>query len=334
MPSAETKAGRIQSIEQLLLEHPGGMTPAEIAREFNVHRSTIWRYSADLPPYIYEEDGRWCIDRQRYLLNVPLTLHEATVIHLACRLLTTCLDRFNPHAVSLLSKLSTALNKLAPHISHHLEQSATGMKKGLQWDDPAYLRTLELLTLAWAEGRRVHLWYYSQAQDEQTARPEIHEYEFSPYFIEPYAVGRGAYVIGWRDPPGALRTFRIERIARVEITRQTYAIPPDFDPLAVFRNAWGIWFTEGEPVEVVLKFSPDVARRVGETRWHHSEQSSLQQDGSLLWRVWVSEPQEMMPWIRGWGAKCEVIEPQSLRQKIVEESRHLCRLYKNEIYDE
>jgi len=76
-----------------------------------------------------------------------------------------------------------------------------------------------------------------------------------------------------------------------------------------------------------------VAHRVGETRWHRTEQVERLNDGSLLWRALIAEPQEMMPWIRGWGADCEVIEPQSVRQKIIEETQSLYRLYKEEIHE-
>jgi hypothetical protein len=78
-----------------------------------------------------------------------------------------------------------------------------------------------------------------------------------------------------------------------------YEIPEDFDPGGLLADAWGIWTSEADPVVVVLRFHPVVARRVRETQWHHSEQLEEQADGSLMWRARVAEPQEMMPWIRG-----------------------------------
>ena len=66
--------------------------------------------------------------------------------------------------------------------------------------------------------------------------------------------------------------LKIERIRSAEITRDSYTIPADFDPRKLLRDAWGIWYTEKEPVEVVLRFHPDVAMRVKESRWHHSQQ--------------------------------------------------------------
>lgn len=58
---------------------------------------------------------------------------------------------------------------------------------------------------------------------------KVFEYDFAPYFIEPYAVGRTLHVIGWREPPGAVRTFKVERIRTVTLLENTaYEIPSDF----------------------------------------------------------------------------------------------------------
>jgi CRISPR-associated endonuclease/helicase Cas3 len=322
MKPAEVKADRLLKIEVLLLGHPEGLTQADIARRLGVNRSTIGRYLPDLPGFIYlDDENRWHIDRGAYLINVRFNLHEALSVHLAARLLATRMDRQNPHAAGALRKLGLAMDRLAPRISVHLMQSADMMDEATQRHDSIYLHALEQLTLAWAEQRKVEIWHRS----EKTGK--VFEYLFSPYFIEPYAVGQTTHVIGHSDPPGKLRTLKIERIERVEITRQLYDIPPDFAPRTLLADAWGIWYTEGEPSEVVLKFHPRVVARVRETRWHRSEAETELPDGSLLWRAKVAEPQEMLPWIRGWGADVEVLEPKELRESLVREAQKMAALY-------
>jgi len=93
---------------------------------------------------------------------------------------------------------------------------------------------------------------------------QVFGYCFAPYFIEPYAVGQTTHVVGWREPPGALRSFKLEWIQRIELTDRTHTIPEDFDPREKLANGWGSWYTEAEPVEVVLRFHPRVAHRVRE----------------------------------------------------------------------
>lgn len=323
MSRAENKADRLRKMEVLLLSHPEGLSQAEIARRLNVHRSVIHRNMDDFQriyPTIIHEDGRVSLDRSAYRITVAFSLNEAMAVHLAARLLATRMDRHNPHAASALRKLGIALEHLAPRISNHIKKSADVMDEVDQRQDPNFLRTLEMLTLAWAEERVARVWHRKETG-------QVTEYLFSPYFIEPYAIGQAVHVIGYREPPGALRTLKVERIERIELTMQRYSIPANFDPSELFKHAWGIWFTEEKPVEVVLKFSPRVAHRVGETRWHRTEQVERLDDGSLLWRAQIAEPQEMMPWIRGWGADCEVIEPAELRQKIVGETQRLYHLY-------
>jgi hypothetical protein len=41
----------------------------------------------------------------------------------------------------------------------------------------------------------------------------------------------------------------------------------------------------------------------------------------------VAEPQEMLPWIRGWGADVEVATPEGLRTALAVETQKLSRLY-------
>jgi CRISPR-associated endonuclease/helicase Cas3 len=68
---------------------------------------------------------------------------------------------------------------------------------------------------------------------------------------------------------------------------------------------------------------------VRETRWHPSQRIEELADGYLLWRAQIAEPREMLPWIRGWGADCEVVEPAELRERVAEEYRRAAEVYKN-----
>lgn len=327
MSRAETKAARLLQIEDLLLTHPAGLSQSEIARKLQVNRSTVSRYLPDLPSHIYIDDMdgyRWKIDRNAYLVNVRFNLNEAMAVHLASRLLATRMDRENPHASSALCKLGLSLQAMAPLISLHITKSAETMSSEDQKNDPVYLQALEKLTLAWAENKKVKVWHRSEKDQE------IREYVLSPYFIEPYAIGQSTYVFGLREPPGEIRTFKIERIERVELLRETYEIPQGFDPNKLLSDAWGIWFTGDDPEKVELLFHPRVAQRVGETRWHRSEQVTVQEDGSLLWCALIAEPREMMPWVRGWGSDVEVIKPQWMRDELYQQSQELWNIYHRE----
>lgn len=323
MSRALNKTSRMGEIEDLLLAHPEGLTPADLARKLNVNRSTVGRYLPDLPKHIYIDEadgGRWKIDRQAYLFTVRLNLNEALALHLATRLLATRMDRQNRHAASSLRKVGLSLGKLAPDISKHMLQSASLVESSDRIEDQAFLSVLETLTVAWAEKRKVRLTHLHETGQAIT-------YTFSTYFIEPYAVGQSVHIIGLREPPGALRTFKVDRIKRVDVLRDTYSIPTDFEPTTLLSDAWGIWFTDRDPIEVWLKFNTRVARRVQETAWHRSQIIEEQSDGSIIWRAFVAQPKEMLPWIRGWGADVEVLQPDWLRTELIKEAQRLAQVY-------
>ena len=323
MKRTSKKAERLLRIEQLLLAHPNGISRAEMGRKLDVHRSTIKRDVDDLGKRlpIWEHDNLIGINRDDYLTSVRLNIHESMALHLSARLMATRMDKHNPHAASALRKFAEALRLFSPQISGHLLASADVMDGDDQHRDPVYSNVLETLTQAWSQGKMVHVWHRYKKRTV--------EYDFAPYFIEPYAVGQTTHVIGLREPPGEIRTFKVERIQRIEMLKdRSYEIPEDFDARALLKDAWGIWFTDKEPEEVVLRFHARVARRVQETRWHPSQTVEMEPNGYLLWRAKVAEWQEMVHWIRGWGADVEVLAPQRLREMLMGEAKAMAELYR------
>ncbi|MBN1813833.1 MAG: WYL domain-containing protein, partial [Anaerolineae bacterium] len=45
-----------------------------------------------------------------------------------------------------------------------------------------------------------------------------------------------------------------------------------------------------------------------------------------------AEPQEMVPWIRGWGADVEVVGPEAVREQMRGEARRLAATYGWEVH--
>jgi CRISPR-associated endonuclease/helicase Cas3 len=132
------------------------------------------------------------------------------------------------------------------------------------------------------------------------------------------------------ETAGKLRTFKIERLRTIKLLDATYTIPPDFDPRNKLKDAWGIWYTEKEPIEVVLRFSRQVAHRIRETQWHHTEKIEEQEDGSLIWRAQIAGWFEMLSWIKGWGSGCIVLAPDDLRLAVAEDMAKAARNYGGE----
>jgi CRISPR-associated endonuclease/helicase Cas3 len=311
MKKFESKLERIYRFEQILIAHPEGLTRAEIARRLGTHRSTISRYLVDcahiLP--LWEDAGRIGMDRSSYLNNVKLNIHEIMVLHLAARLFSCRTDKFNPHACSAMRKLGHALGAYSKIISDYIVSTADYIEKQSKKYDRNFITILEKLTSAWSGSNWVSLSYYSQKENK------IHLYDFATYFIQPYAVGFTLYAIGFCKQKNHIVTFKVERIKDITVLKEQYSIPKTFNTDKLFKDAWGIWYSDSEPVEVVLEFSQQVAGRVAETVWHQSQQIEKQENGGVIWKAKIAEPLELYPWIRGWGSDVKIVRPEGLRRR-------------------
>src|SRR2546421_4196589 len=322
MRAPEGRLERIEQIERKLAQYPKGWTTGELAREFHVDPTTIFRDLSVLESMgtgLIKQGRRYILDHRRSLHNIKLSLNELLAIYLAVRLLSRHSDEHNPHVVKALEKLADTLRTKSPLIARHIEQAATAVRS--RQTRREYVEALEVLTQGWAEGRKVRLRYRSYTKDETTERT------FAPYFIEPSGIGYACYVIGYDELRDAIRTLKIERVYEAQLTEERFTIPENFDPQRLLASAWGvIWRDEGE-IEVTLRFAPSVVRRVKESIWHHSQRIEDLPDGSCLFIVKVGSTQEVRPWIRGWGAAVEVLEPVEFREEMLKEVREMARGY-------
>jgi predicted DNA-binding transcriptional regulator YafY len=320
---SQSRAERLNRIERILYDAPShGLAPREIAERCGVHRTTVWRDIRALENNgvpIWNDGGRYLILRERYITSVRLNLYEATVLFLAARLLARYADKSYPHIARAMEKLAAAMPK--DMMQRHIQRMAGLVRERRDW--PEFTRMMERLTEAWAERRRVRLW--QRADGNRAARARL----FEPYFLDPSSVGYALYVIGYDHLRQGIRTFKVERLQRVEVTDERFEIPDGFDPYEYLHKAWGINWGDGSNLhQVRLRFPPGrITERVKESEWHVSQEIEDLPDGGCVLSVRVGATLEMKPWILQWGPHCEVLSPPELRAEIAEEMRRAAEVY-------
>jgi proteasome accessory factor B len=312
---------RLRQIEQLLYRAVGGLRAAEIAEKLDISQRTVYRDLEQLGESgvpLWQEEGRFGVVLDQYLVAIRVGFNEAMTLFIATRLLARYADEYNPHIISALDKLAAALPR---SIADHVAQTAEALSR--RPSDDRAVAVLEQITRAWAERRVVRLWYRSPRSGKLRQR------DLAPYFLEISGPAYSCYVIGYDTWAEGLRTFKLDRLERAQMLDQGYHIPPDFDANAHLANSWGIMRGKGL-FEVVLQFSPDVAALVKERTWHASQTIDELDDGGVLLTVRVSDPREMRPWIRSWGADVEVLEPPQLRAEIAEQAQRMMQQYQSD----
>lgn len=192
-------------------------TAAELAEELEVARRTIYRDVADLAasgvPIRGEAGVGFQLEPGFDLPPVMLTPEEAESLAFAGRMLAVWADdSLARPALTALSKLSAVLPAKAARAA---EREILVAPRGVRREKPA----VPLLTLKRAiEDRRVvDLTYVDLKgrESERLARPLALSF-FGPVWL----------LLGWCEAQSDFRNFRLDRIAHLAVTQQTFREEP------------------------------------------------------------------------------------------------------------
>lgn len=140
--------------------------------------------------------------------------------------------------------------------------------------------------------------------------------------VHPWTVARAEgrwYVMG-RDPDTAddrLRIFRVDRILEASTTQGSFEVPDAFDPAEWVDR--GRIFRAEDTMEVVVRYSPRIARWIREKPWAGNVAGSeKREDGSLVVRHRVADPRWIVGHVLRYGPDAEVVEPEDFREQMRE----------------
>lgn len=154
--------------------------------------------------------------------------------------------------------------------------------------------------------------------------------------IEVSRANQGIYVIG-RDPVrDVARTYKLQRMRKVELIGAPQAYPlddPAYDPQNYLSHAWGVvGQSGGGSVRVRLRIKKEAVYRILEESYPSLEIGVKDKEGNLEVGLTVGTysdgfPLEVLSWVQSWGARIlDVIEPKSLRERWIKEARQVAAL--------
>ena len=128
---------------------------------------------------------------------------------------------------------------------------------------------------------------------------------------------RAWYAIGYHEKRKSIRTLKLARFIKAEITNETFETPNKFNVDKYLGNAWRI--IPGDKLHtIILHIKKNLANTITETTWHPSQEFEWHEDGSATITFNVQGLDEIIWWILGLGPECKVIAPQNLAIKIKE----------------
>ena len=300
-----------------LANAPNGVSRSEIVEKHKIGKSTASKYIGiieNMGVPIYVEGQRYYVD-EGYFVNLRLTTEESEFLFLA-------LERSLTYHTSQWQIVRTLIHK----ISTKLDPSLAGYLQGRFDVERGNLETARFFTtLAQAKKQRREVWVdYHPLNREAPSRWLVRPYRF---VSNPLSDGFYVLCEGTRgEQPYLGLSLKFDRIQDVQLTNRHFELIDQARFQSHFGRAWGVWSSQRSPSRVVLRFEPRHYDRLLESIWHPSQRIHTDADGYISYTVDVSEPAEMVPWIRSWGSGVVVEEPKKLRQRVI---RSLMRQVRN-----
>lgn len=304
-----------------LLQNQPNQKASELAEKLGVSLRTVHRYFEMLDEMgipVYSERGPYggfSLVRGYKMPPLVFTLEEAVTLVLGTGMVEEMWgELYRESARGALAKLENLLPDEQVREVAWARNSlvATGMNRS---DLKALTPTLEKLRCGIREHRSVSINYQSNQVPHPTER------ELDPYVL----VHRWGwwYVIGFCHVHQEIRTFRVDRIAKVTLREISFTKSSDFDLQEYLKNEM-----QAQPqVSVRLKFDAASAHIVA---GNHSYWQTVepQPDGS----VEVTFPAPTLEWAASttlaYGPTVEVLEPTELRYMVTDWIENIARKYK------
>lgn len=126
-------------------------------------------------------------------------------------------------------------------------------------------------------------------------------------------------------------SFMLSRMSDVEVKAGTFLPKPRAQWNNQLEGGFGIF--QGEKlIPVRLRFNSFRAPWIREQIWHKEQEIEEVSDGSLILSFPVCKFHEVKMRILQFGGDVEVLEPETLRQEVLDEARRTCRKYDEKIF--
>ena len=319
---------RFYKIDQMLNDR-GVVSFLLMMSELEISRATLKRDLAYLrdrlnAPIIHDrEAGGYRFDRATKQIGrqyeLPGLWFSAEEIHalLTMQHLLANLDTgglLGPHIKPLLSRL-TALIGVADNPAEEVVKRIRILTVGAR---QVHLDNFQSVGSALLRRKRLIIHYSARGTGESTER------ELSPQRLIHYR--DNWYLDAWCHLRNELRSFSIDAITRVELLEAKTWDISEKTLNEVLGSGYGIF--SGKDVKwATLRFSPLRARWVASEKWHSKQVGNLLEDGSYELKVPYSNDPELLMDILKYGADCEVVEPEALRERVAELTVDAARIY-------
>lgn len=305
----------------LELQGKGRQRAEDLAETFETSKRTIYRDIQALceagVPLISIPGQGYSLMKGYFLPPLSFTTEEATMLLLGSDYMARNFD------AQYRAAAQSASRKIASVLPEQLRDDVQYLQKSIQFivtnsvHTSSEHETLQQLRRAILERTTVrfcyHARYSAEGQNTITTR-EVDPYGLI-YFLNEW------HLVGYCHLRQGIRNFRLDRLDSLEFTSRIFQRPGDFQ---LHKNR------EDQPRNILVRalFDQEVARWVREARSYYTVAEEETAEGFLV-TLKVRREHEILQWLLSWGRHVRVLEPASLRKRLVEEAAGILHNHQN-----
>ncbi|MFC4619686.1 helix-turn-helix transcriptional regulator [Camelliibacillus cellulosilyticus] len=305
-----------------LLRSRKSMTAEQLAERLEISVRTVYRYidalCASGVPIVAEagHDGGYRLLQS--FQEAPLFFDPDELISLF-HAASFAQGAGYPYEKNLMKALGKIRHQLTEEQKEFLERHTSGFDVLFEQKDPVIPTWLELPEQAVAEGQTLDMLYDKRRGEEPEERR-----------IDPYGLiyrEKFWYVIAFCHLREGLRTFRVDRIRRLQHNGLLFKRPDGFSARDFIDQHWNFKSEADEPtVNVHIKGKPEVIDDLCQYFSHCLEER--EEDGEAHFKINVEHVNNMLPgFLVTFGTCIQVVEPKRLRAAMAKVARKLEKYY-------
>ena len=151
--------------------------------------------------------------------------------------------------------------------------------------------------------------------------------------VEPYALKEFKnrwYIIAKDINDERIKTFGLDRLTNLDITRKNFKYPIDFDVEDEYKYCFGILSPNGKvPEEIILSFNQLQSKYIKSLPLHESQEIILDTEDELQIKLKLCNTFDFRMELLSYGDDVKVLKPESLIKEIKETLQKAIKLYNN-----
>ncbi|MDX1652112.1 MAG: WYL domain-containing protein [Brumimicrobium sp.] len=276
------------------------------------------RMEHDAPiKYSKKHKGYYYTDPDFSINEIPLSEDDIDSIQFALSTLSQFRD------TEIFRQFDFALNKIIDRINVSKESKTEDSEQFVQFETGNNMTGSEYLSplLNAIKNQRTIYFDYASFVSGNKKRRKV-----TPLLLKEYR--NRWYLISFDLVKEQVITYALDRMENLEISDQPGTKPKGFDPDLFFKHSIGI--TAGDkiaPAEVKFRAANVAAKYIDSQPFHSSQKIIEPGNQYTVFSLFVRVSEELIRELMSYGGELEVLEPQSLKEEIIDRINSMRSVY-------